>query len=74
MTTATYTQQPPTGKQLSYLRALAKRTGTTFTMPRSKRQASRQIQAMLKRPVSNQLELALDDIAVRGGDLPEVAA
>ena len=72
MTTATYTQQPATGKQLAYLRTLAKRTGTTFTMPNSKSQASRQIQAMLKRPVSNQLELALDDVAVRGGDLPDI--
>lgn len=72
MTTATYTQQPATGKQLAYLRALAKRTGTTFTMPKNKRQASRQIHAMLKRPVSNQLELALDDVAVRGGDLPDI--
>lgn len=69
----TQTQQLPTRKQLAYLRALANRTGTTFTLPRSKRQASRQIAQMLNRPVSGQLELALDDIAVRGGELLEAA-
>lgn len=71
--TATQTHQPPSRKQLAYLRALARNTGTTFTLPRSKRQASRQIADMLKRPVSAQLEFALDDIAVRGGEPPEAA-
>jgi hypothetical protein len=71
--TSTQTQQPPTRKQLAYLRALANRTGTTFTLPRTKRQASRQIALLIDRPVSNQLELALDDVAVRGGELPEAA-
>jgi len=66
-------QQPPSRKQLAYLRALAQRTGTTFTLPRSRRQASRQIAQLIDRPVSNQLELALDDVAVRGGELPEAA-
>jgi hypothetical protein len=69
--TATQILEPPTRKQLAYLRALARRTGTTFTLPRTKRQASHQIAAMRQRPVSQQLELALDDIAVRGGELPE---
>jgi exoribonuclease R len=69
----TQTHEPPTRKQLAYLRALARTTGTTFTLPRSKRQASRQIAAMRQRPVSTQLELALDDVAVRGGQLPEAA-
>jgi len=67
------TDQPPTRKQLAYLRALALRTGTTFTLPRSKRQASRQIALLRDRPVSAQLEFALDAVAVRGGELPEVA-
>ncbi len=71
---ATQIQDPPTRKQLAYLRALANRTGTTFTLPHSKRQASRQIAQMIKRPLSDQLEMALDDIAVRGGDLRELAA
>ena len=65
--------QPPTRKQLAYLRALAHRTGTTFTLPRTRRQASRQIAELRDRPVSGQLELALDFVAVRGGDLPEAA-
>jgi len=64
---------PPTRKQLAFLRRLAQQTGTTFTLPASRRQASAQIAAMLKRPVSNQLELALDDVAVRGGALREAA-
>jgi Transposase len=34
---------PATGKQLAYLRALATQTGTTFAMPRSRRDASREI-------------------------------
>lgn len=71
--TATQIHEPPTRKQLAYLRALARRTGTTFTLPHSKRQASRQIALMRDRPVSSQLELALDDLAVRGGELPEAA-
>lgn len=69
----TQIQDPPTRKQLAYLRALANRTGTTFTLPHTKRQASRQIAQLLKRPASTQLELALDDVAIRGGDLLEAA-
>lgn len=67
----TQTHEPPTREQLTYLRALARRTGTTFTLPPSKRQASRQIAVMLKRPVSTQLELDLDRIAVSGGTAPD---
>ena len=62
---------PPTRKQLAFLRRLADQTGTTFTLPRTRRQASAQIAALLDRPVSGQLELALDQQAVRGGDLLE---
>lgn len=67
------THEPPTRKQLAYLRALARNTGTTFSLPPTKRQASRQIALMLGRPVSTQLEFALDDLAVRGGELREAA-
>ncbi len=37
------TQSPlaPTAKQLAFLRRLAHQTGTTFTLPRTRRQASR---------------------------------
>jgi len=63
----------PTAKQLTFLRRLAHQTGTTFTPPRTRRQASGQIAALVKRPVSDQLEFALDDLAVRGGQLAEAA-
>jgi hypothetical protein len=69
----TIPQPEPTRRQLAYLRRLAQQTGTTFVLPKTRRQASRQITAMRRRPVSSQLELALDQVAVRGGDLPELA-
>jgi hypothetical protein len=34
---------PPTARQLAYLRQLARKTGTTFTSPQSRAQASREI-------------------------------
>ena len=71
--TATKTHEPPTRKQLAYLRSLARTTGTTFTLPHTTRQASYQIAQLRKRPASAQLELALDSVAVRGGDVPEKA-
>ncbi len=40
------TTKPATPKQLRYLRALAQKTGTTFTQPRSSRDASREINRM----------------------------
>jgi len=73
-TTAAKPQTPPTRKQLAFLRALAQRTGTTFTYPRTRAQASRQIAALLARPISAQLELDLDAVAVHGGELPERAS
>lgn len=65
---------PPTRKQLAFLRSLARRTGTTFSYPRTRAQASRQIAALLARPISAQLELDLDAVAVHGGELPERAS
>jgi hypothetical protein len=35
--------KPPTAKQLTYLKALAERTATTFTYPATATQASREI-------------------------------
>lgn len=64
----------PTRKQLAFLRALAQRTGTTFSYPQTRRDASRQIAALVKRPLSEQLELDLDRVAVRGGQLADEAA
>ena len=67
-------QVPPSRKQLAFLRALSQRTGTTFSYPSTRRQASRQIAALLARPVSAQLELDLDAVAIHGGELPERVA
>jgi hypothetical protein len=41
---------PPTDKQLQYLRALAERTGTTFATPTTRRQASEAIDELSRRP------------------------
>lgn len=40
----------PTQKQLRYLRVLALRTGTTFTLPQSRMEASREIRRLLGLP------------------------
>ena len=74
MATTANSQVPPSRKQLAFLRALSQRTGTTFSYPSTRRQASRQIAAMLARPVSAQLELDLDAVAIHGGELPERVA
>lgn len=74
MATTTTNQIAPSRKQLAFLRSLADRTGTTFIYPRTRAQASRQIAALLTRPISAQLEFDLDAVAVRGGELPERAA
>lgn len=68
------TSPKPTRRQLAFLRALAQRTGTTFSYPQTRRDASRQIAALLRRPLSEQLELDLDRVAVRGGQLADEAA
>jgi len=63
----------PTPRQLRYLRALAEQTGTTFSLPRTRVEASRQIDALLKRPLSDRDEIARDRAAVRGGTIDEAA-
>jgi hypothetical protein len=52
--------QPATGKQLTYLRALANLAGTTFITPRDRRQASREIERLrsLKRERGRHVEPA----------------
>lgn len=64
----------PTRKQLAFLRSLAQRTGTTFTYPRTRGQASREIGRLLAVPRSTQLDIRMDAASVRGGDLPDEAA
>lgn len=66
------TQPKPSGKQLALLRSLVERTGTTFTYPRTKSQASRQIKRLLQRSRSPQLEIELDRVAISGGEVREV--
>jgi hypothetical protein len=67
---STVRELPPTARQLAYLRTLAERTGTSFTIPTTRRAASRQIDAMRARPRSSRLDHDLDRHAIRGGDLP----
>lgn len=72
---AAYTQSriPPTNRQLAYLRRLACHTGTTFTYPHTRQEASRQIKALLNRPLSSPLDLQLDRASVHGGDVLDLA-
>ena len=51
---------PPTVRQLRHLRRLAQRTGTTFTQPTTKAEASRAIEALTARPFSSKVERYLD--------------
>jgi hypothetical protein len=46
----------PTGAQLRYLRQLADQTGTTFTPPATRRQASAEIARLKRRPRSVRFE------------------
>jgi len=68
---STGTAPAPTSRQLAYMRRLAIQTGTTFSPPATRREASRQIDEMTRRPVSDPADVALDFAAVRGGT-PEV--
>jgi hypothetical protein len=46
--------KPPTSRQLAYLRALAERTGQTFTPPRTSGEASREIRRLKQaRPMTS---------------------
>ncbi len=70
----------PTIKQLNYLRALARQTGTTFTPPATKREASQAIQEMCNRRRSPRDELLRErrtltrEMATRRGDAAQVKA
>lgn len=68
------TAPAPTRKQLPFLRVLANRAGTTFTYPATRRQASRDIAQLSRRPLSVQLDLELDRAAIQGDELPEQVA
>jgi hypothetical protein len=50
------TPQPPSARQLNYLKALANRTGQTFTYPKTSRAASAEIQRLETVRDSNRTE------------------
>lgn len=60
-------QQPlsPTRRQLAYLRSLAQATGTTFTPPRTRLQASQEIDRLKRRPRTPSQEVRADRRAVQ---------
>lgn len=57
----------PTARQLHYLRRLAEFTGTTFTLPVTRRQASQEIERLEQRPRSSWLERREDSRSVNQG-------
>jgi hypothetical protein len=57
----------PTTRQLRYLCRLAELTGTTFTPPATRRQASREIERLERRPRSARLERREDSRSVSRG-------
>jgi hypothetical protein len=66
----------PTRRQLAYLRSLATRTGQTFAYPRTRRQASREIQRLEQAQASPRAERSIErkDIADAIARGPEDAA
>ena len=54
------TPKPPSARQLNYLKALANRTGQTFTYPKTSVQASREIQRLKSTQPSTASELAIE--------------
>jgi hypothetical protein len=62
---ASMTPKPPSARQLNYLKALANRTGQTFTYPKTSSDASREIQRLKTvRPTSSRIELELERLDV----------
>jgi hypothetical protein len=57
---ASMTRKPPSSKQLTYLKALANRTGQTFTYPKTSLQASGEIQRLKSIRPSSASELAME--------------
>ena len=54
------TTDPPRPKQLAYLKALAQRTGTSFAYPKTRGEASREIDRLLQLPSLSSRERARD--------------
>jgi hypothetical protein len=70
----------PTSKQLAYLRALAERTGTTFTPPTTSSEASSEIRRLRALPSSSPSERTRErrqvqhDLAERPDDATAIRA
>ena len=58
------TPKPPSARQLNYLKALANRTGQTFTYPKTSRGASREIQRLKTVRPTSRIELELERLDV----------
>ena len=58
--TSTTPARPATRKQLAYLRALAAKTGQTFTLPRTSAEASREIQRLKQARPMTSAELEIE--------------
>jgi hypothetical protein len=54
------TPKPPSARQLNYLKALANRTGQTFTYPKTNSDASREIQRLKAVRPSSRIERELE--------------
>jgi hypothetical protein len=54
------TPKPPSARQLNYLKALANRTGQTFTYPKTSRDASHEIQRLKSVRPSGRIERELE--------------
>jgi len=55
-------RDPPSPRQLNYLKALAQRTGQTFTWPKTSSQARREIARLKETPPSTRTEIALERV------------
>jgi len=64
----------PTGKQLCYLRTLAEQTGTTFTPPATRAQASREIERLTTRPSTSRAERGRERRAIQDALAHDVPA
>lgn len=64
----------PTVKQLSYLRRLAEQTGTTFTPPQTRTQASREIKRLKTLGVSSRDERRRERAALQRALAEDVPA
>ena len=58
------TAKPPSARQLNYLKALAHRTGQTFSYPRTSTDASHEIQRLKAVRPTSRIELELERLDV----------